>query len=222
MLRDVTQRLANRFLRRSKEEAEMAFWRDRAAQEGRLGHEHYERAYTAHFGLDRDFFAGKRVLDVGCGPRGSLEWATMAAERVGVDPLVDRYQDLGIDRHEMRYVAARAEALPLPSERFEVVAVLNALDHVDDVDNSIREITRVAATGATLLLMVETGHEPTTAEPQSLDWRVLEAFVGWEVDWSARNGVREDHNLYASVDDGIPYIAGAGILRARFTRLSSY
>ena len=29
--------------------------------------------------------SGMRVLDVGCGPRGSLEWATMAARRVGID-----------------------------------------------------------------------------------------------------------------------------------------
>ena len=32
--------------------------------------------YTVVFGLTRDDFAGKAVLDVGCGPRGSLEWAT--------------------------------------------------------------------------------------------------------------------------------------------------
>ena len=31
------------------------------------------------------------TTDIGCGPRGSLEWATMAAERVGLDPPVNKY-----------------------------------------------------------------------------------------------------------------------------------
>lgn len=50
--------------------------------------------------------AGRRVLDVGCGPRGSLEWADRARVRVGLDPLVDAYRELGVADHAMGYVAA--------------------------------------------------------------------------------------------------------------------
>ena len=39
-----------------------------------------------YFNLDKSFYKNKRILDVGCGPRGSLEWDDMALERVGLDP----------------------------------------------------------------------------------------------------------------------------------------
>ena len=202
----------------SKDAAELAFWRERAAQEGTLGHDHYERVFTDHFELTAAAFAGKRVLDVGCGPRGSLEWATSAADRVGLDPLVDRYRELGIERHAMRYVCAPAEQMPLPDASFDIVATLNALDHVDDVQRTVAEITRVAAPGATWLLTVEVGHAPTATEPHEFSWDVAETFAGWRVEWSARNGLRGDHDIYASIDEGLAYASGPGLLRARLTR----
>jgi len=204
--------------RPSKDAAELAYWRERAAQEGTLGHDHYERVFTDHFELTPAFFAGKRVLDVGCGPRGSLEWADGAAERVGLDPLVDRYRELGIDRHAMRYVSAPAEHMPLPDASFDIVATLNSLDHVDDIDGAVAEITRVAAPGATWLLTVEVGHVPTATEPHALEWNVVEEFAGWQVEWSARNGLRGDHDIYASIDEGLAYVSGPGLLRARLRR----
>ena len=67
--------------------AELAWWRGARERLGDLeaGIPFYRWAFTEHFGLDPGFYRGKRLLDVGCGPRGSLEWADMAAERVGLD-----------------------------------------------------------------------------------------------------------------------------------------
>jgi SAM-dependent methyltransferase len=220
MAPSLVQRVRDRF-RPTKERAELRFWRMRAELEGTLGSGHYERLFTVHFQLTPSDFAGKRILDVGCGPRGSLEWATMAAERVGVDPLAEQYRDLGTSRHAMKYVSAPAERLPLADESFDIISSLNSLDHVDDVDRAIGEITRVAAAGATLLLTVEVGHQPTETEPHAFDWSLPDRFHGWRLDWSARNGVRSDHNLYGDIDDEIPYTAGPGLLRARFTRVRS-
>lgn len=197
----------------------MVYWNDRAALEGVLGNAHYEHVFTAQFGLERSFFDAKRVLDVGCGPRGSLEWAANAAQRVGLDPLVERYRELGIERHAMQYAAAPAERMPFPDASFDVVATLNSLDHVDDVDAAVAEITRVAAPGATWLLTVEVGHEPTATEPHSLTWDVADRFAGWTVRWSARNGLRADHDIYASIDEDRPPAGdGPGLLRARLAR----
>jgi len=205
----------------SKDDAEMAYWSQRVAIEGVLGNAHYAHVFTAQFGLEPSFFAGKRVLDVGCGPRGSLEWCDGAAQRVGLDPLADRYRELGIDAHAMTYVHAPAERMPFADGAFDVVATLNSLDHVDDVGQALDEITRVAAPGATWLLTVEVGHEPTATEPHSLGWDVAERAAGWNVQWSARNGLRDDHDIYASIDEELAYAGGPGLLRARLKRVPS-
>ncbi len=76
------------------------------------------------FGLPLELYDGKRVLDLGCGPRGSLEWAERAAERVGLDPLADEYQRLHSREHAMTYVAAPAEAIPFPDSHFDVVSTI--------------------------------------------------------------------------------------------------
>ena len=217
--RSLIRGLRGRGRARSKEDAELGYWRGRAAVEGTLGHAHYASVFTEHFELTPAFFEGKRVLDVGCGPRGSLEWASGAAERVGLDPLVDRYRELGIGSHAMRYVHAPAERMPLADASFDVIATLNSLDHVEDVDRAVAEITRVAAPGATWLLTVEVGHAAAVCEPHTFGWDVAEGFAGWRVEWSARNGLRADHDIFASIGEGIEYVCGPGLLRARLTRL---
>ena len=105
---------------------------DRSRKETTLGHGHYAHFYTTHFGFEEEYYRGKRVLDIGCGPRGSLEWAAMAEERVGLDPLADSYRELGTDAHAMDYCCAPAEKIPYPDGHFDVVCSFNSLDHVDD------------------------------------------------------------------------------------------
>jgi SAM-dependent methyltransferase len=164
-----------------KGDAEFAYWSERRANGGALedGAHHYQSIYTEHFGLEPSFYDGKRLLDIGCGPRGSLTWAGTAAERVGLDPLVSRYATLQQGDHGMDYVEAGAEAIPFPDGHFDVVSTINSLDHVEDVDRAIAEITRVTRSGGSLLLLVDVGHEPTPTEPHLLDWDLLERFRGW-------------------------------------------
>ena len=181
-----------------KGRAELAYWRGRHEAEGVLRHQHYERFYTTQFQLTRDDYTGKRVLDVGCGPRGSLEWADTTLERVGVDPLVSRYRDLGVDRHQTTYVEAGAEAIPFPDGQFDIVAAFNALDHVDDADAAIAELTRVTRAGGIGLIIVEVNHTPTPTEPQSLEWDILDRFTGWKVVMERRTGIDARHDVYGS------------------------
>ena len=153
---------------------ELNFWRERKAIEGTLDHSLYEQMFTEFFGLERSFYRGKRLLDIGCGPRGSLEWADDAIERIGVDPLVDDYRELGIGSHQMTYECAPAEALPFPSGHFDVVSSLNSLDHVDDLDRTLAEIHRVLRGEGSFLLIVEVGHDPSPTEPVSLAWDIVD------------------------------------------------
>ena len=205
---------------RRKRRHELAYWRERAAAEGTLEHRHYEHFFTEHFGLDRGFYAGKRLLDVGCGPRGSLEWAVEAAERVGLDPLAGDYARLrGDTPTTMRWVTAGAEAMPFADGAFDVVSSLNSLDHVEDVDRAIAEIARVAAPGAALLVIVDVEHEPTATEPHRLGWDVVERLAA---DWDpvdVRRLARVGDTVLGSVLAGEPYRGeGPGVLSARLER----
>jgi ubiquinone/menaquinone biosynthesis C-methylase UbiE len=197
-----------------KEEAEFLYWR-RRRRGGPLGNHHYERYFTDLFALDRAFFDGKRILDVGCGPRGSLEWAGMASERVGVDPLAHRYRRLGTDEHRMSYVRAGAESLPFPDGSFDVVSSFNSLDHVDDVDRAIAEIVRVADPAGTILLITEVDRPATLTEPQEFGADVLSRFAGWRVEHERR--VRMTGEIYASLDEGHPPDGGPAVLAARLS-----
>jgi SAM-dependent methyltransferase len=227
-LRDLPRRFRDRVLPGPKHESELRYWRSRARDEAAsrqmlrgvqsLDNSHYEHVFTTHFRLDTQFFLGKRLLDIGCGPRGSLEWASMATDRVGLDPLAHEYREFGIDAHSMTYVAAPAEAIPFGAASFDVVTLLNSLDHVDDIPQTIAEVSRVAADGGTLLLTVEVRHRPTAAEPHWLDWDIVEKFHDWTMVWEARTSVRRDHDLYRSADENRPYRSGSGLLRARFVR----
>jgi ubiquinone/menaquinone biosynthesis C-methylase UbiE len=159
-----------------KDDAEFDFWHKTHKNSGGvLQNGHYEQLFTEQFGLTREFFAGKRILDIGCGPRGSLEWASEAARRVGLDPLVDRYRDLGIDGHVMEYCSARAETIPFSDDSFDIVSSLNSLDHVDDLHRTLGEITRVLVSGGSFLLEVEFGHRPTDTEPVEIPENFVES-----------------------------------------------
>ena len=205
----------------NKRNSEFKYWKRRRAEKGHLDNAFYEWVYTTHFDLTPNFYAEKRVLDIGCGPRGSLEWAHMARERVGVDPLAKRYRKLGTDVHAMRYVQAGAESIPLPDQHFDVVAAFNSLDHVEDASQAIAEIKRVTKQGG----LVEVNHPPTNTEPLTLRWNIVDEFRDcFELieQWSYEVG---DHNLYRQLRRRVLYDHSESsdrpaLLTAKFRKLA--
>lgn len=201
----------------AKHSAELAYWRERRSEEGILENYWYRGGFTTAFGIEESFYLGKRMLDIGCGPRGSLEWATMASERVGIDPLAKKYERLNGGVHGMTYVATRSENIPFPEGHFDVVSSFNSLDHVDDLDATIREITRVTAQGGTFLLMTTVNHSPTRTEPQSFSWDVLPRFTGFEVIEERRlesgSGIYSDALENVTYDETIPPHSGTLVAR---------
>src|SRR2546422_7507970 len=89
-----------------KQAREFRYWRKQWIKDGRhLRNSHYEHTLLAMAGeKDQTFLRDKVVADFGCGPRGSLCWATEARARIGIDVLADAYQHLGADKHNMQYV----------------------------------------------------------------------------------------------------------------------
>jgi ubiquinone/menaquinone biosynthesis C-methylase UbiE len=189
-----------------KESHELSFWRKRYEQEhGQLRNQHYERYYTTFFGLDRAFYRGKRVIDIGCGPRGSLEWADMAAERVGLDSLAEEYMKLGADKHKMTYVDSGAESIPFSRAHFDAAFAFNSLDHVRDLGQVIAEIKRIVKPGGLFLLITEIDHEPTATEPQSFSFDIVDCFAPeFAPTWSQAFEI-EHSQVYQSIDAGRIY-----------------
>jgi ubiquinone/menaquinone biosynthesis C-methylase UbiE len=215
--------------RSPKAASELAFWQSRLEQQGALTNDHYEPFYTAHFGLERTFYRGKKVLDIGCGPRGSLEWAAEAGLRVGLDPLAAAYRQLGTGRHAMHYLAGRAEGLPFPDNAFDVVCSLNSLDHVDDLDKTIAEICRVLAWQGSFLLVTEIHRHPTLLEPMAYSWDIVTRFrpalalvAQRQVEYTVFSP-EGFGDIYQSLRQGTPYDHDdarerSGILSARFCK----
>ena len=172
--RDLISRVGNKLAPiRWKEFNELSYWKSRKAAEGVLSNTHYEHFYTAHFGLNKSYYDNRVVVDLGCGPRGSLEWATTASRRIGVDPLANEYLRLGANRHQMEYFDSSSENIPLKDAECDVVCSFNSLDHVVNIDQTLREIKRITRAGGLFLLLVEVNHPPTDCEPHQLNPQLL-------------------------------------------------
>jgi ubiquinone/menaquinone biosynthesis C-methylase UbiE len=211
---------------RLKEEHELGYWRSflgpiladpiKTATMGAW----YEYFYTEFFGLTKRDYAGLRLLDIGCGPMGTLEWADVAAERVGLDPLAPQYLDLVKHRQAMRYCAAPAEKIPFPDGHFDSVTTFNSLDHVEDVGRTISEIKRVTKPSGRILLIVEIDHPPTETEPHQLDQSIITRFGPEFVPSNLRLfGIRDQYDLYGALKQNVPHQPGRpGLLTCRFDR----
>lgn len=206
-----------------KERHELSFWRKKFQEEdGQLRNSWYESWYTNFFGLEREFYRDRRIVDIGCGPRGSLEWADMVAERVGLDSLAAEYREFGTDRHKMRYADAGAESIPFPDAYFDVASSFNSLDHVQNLDRAVAEIKRIVKPGGLFLLITEVNHEPTPTEPQSFSFDVVDRFAPEFASISVRK-FEMYKTVYKSAKEGRPYDESDGrrrdaVLCAKFER----
>jgi SAM-dependent methyltransferase len=135
---------------------------------------------------DLSFFDGKIVVDVGSGPACTLCWIANAKARIGIDPLAERFMQLGIASHDMLYLDAPGENVPLPSGYVDVVFSINALDHVEDPVAVMNEIDRILRPGGHFIGSIGFKEEPTFTEPHVLTRQFIEThlFQGWSQEFS--------------------------------------
>ncbi len=101
------------------------------------------------------------VLDVGCG-EGVLtaQWAEQlqSGRVVGLDLEDPKLQaEWSIRRRpNLQFMQARAERLPFSDGEFDLVAAIEALEHIPDAEGTVAEMARVAQAH----LLVSVPHEP--------------------------------------------------------------
>jgi SAM-dependent methyltransferase len=175
-IRPMAKGLASRFLPGVfKYQEEENFWDDRW-RAGDFGNGYYMRHMLGLAGeATQDFIAGKIVADFGCGPQGSLAWATQASVRIGIDVLADAYSRYDIRKHGMCYVASTERSIPLPTNFVDVMFTMNAMDHVNNFSAMCAEVGRVIVPGGSLFASFNLGEPPTFTEPQSLTERAVTA-----------------------------------------------
>jgi SAM-dependent methyltransferase len=162
-------------LKDNKHAHELRFWRSELRNDGGvLRNSFYREQMLGLAGeCDDEFLRGKIVADFGCGPRGTLQWATSARVRIGIDVLADRYSEFGISSHDMCYVVSTESVIPLPSNYVDVIFTLNALDHVANLPRICEEIYRVLAPRGTLFGSFNLNEPATESEPQTLTHELL-------------------------------------------------
>ncbi|EFL51357.1 Methyltransferase type 11 [Solidesulfovibrio fructosivorans JJ]] len=189
---------------------EYMFWKKELAEKGFLPNGHYEALFTTLFGLEKTFYDGKRLLDIGCGPCGSLEWAENAARRVGLDPLAEAYRFLETDRQQMEYTPDFVESISFPDASFDVVTSINSLDHVDDLAKATAEMARVVTPGGHVLIACEISPAPKPCEPTLVGWDLAARFPGtWRILDVSRFPFTG--NVSASILQGRPFAPSAPI-----------
>jgi SAM-dependent methyltransferase len=136
--------------------------------------------------LEPHLTAGKRVLDVGCGP-GTI--TAQFADRVGSDGSV-----VGIDaaadvialasetqaRPNLTYTVADVYALNAPDDSFDIVHAHQVMQHLGDPVAALREMRRACRTGG-LVAVRDSDYSSSVWFPESdglAEWLTLSCEVG--------------------------------------------
>lgn len=121
-----------------------------SGHKGLTQHAHHHR-YLFALG----FCEGKNVLDVACGEGyGSALLATVGASVIGVDIDEDTVafatRNYGADN--VKFACAPAQKLPIPDNSIDVVVSFETIEHFEDHQGFISEISRVLKTDGLLII----------------------------------------------------------------------
>ena len=206
-----------------KELSELTYWKIQKIKTPKLNNDHYEEFYTTTFGLRREDYEDKKVMDIGCGPRGSLEWVPHSTTAVGLDPLANDYLNLHSDSDQlkMQLVEGYSESIPFEDNYFDIVTSFNSLDHVEDLQQSADEIQRVIKPGGLLLLICDVNRKATLTEPHSITPMVLMNYFN-NLTLEERKILQTSykHRIYENVraDKPLQNVNEQGVMIAKFKK----
>ncbi len=141
---------------------------------------HQEVKYLQDLELGTDAFKGKRVLDIGSGPIPSAT-CFEGIQLYCLDPLISDYVKAGFPLHyydNVHFVHGTSECMPLFDGFFDVVIAVNSIDHVDDIQQTAKEIQRVLKPGGLLRMHIHY-HRATVTEPLELNDAKVANLFSW-------------------------------------------
>lgn len=141
---------------------------------------HQQPKYLHDLALDRDAFAGLRLLDIGAGAMPSA-LCFDNCDLYCLDPLYHKYLEAGFPFHyygAVKFVYAFAEDIPLDDDFVDAVISVNAIDHVDNLEKTSLEIKRVLKEGGKLAMHVHY-HKATVTEPIEINDAIFQELFSW-------------------------------------------
>jgi SAM-dependent methyltransferase len=95
-----------------------------------------------------------RILQIGPGANGEVHF--MAGERFAIDPLASFFKDSFPELMDpaVRFIDGMGEKLPYENSYFDVILIINVLDHCSDPDKVLKEIYRCLRGKGILVLEV--------------------------------------------------------------------
>lgn len=100
----------------------------------------------------------RRVLEVGSGPIGIVNYLQWAEQRYALDPLENFYSQnevlVKIREKDVAYINGTGEAIPFGDKSISLVIIDNVLDHVDCPRKVLNEINRVLEENGLLYFVV--------------------------------------------------------------------
>jgi len=138
------------------QEAEVAFWRNMRSIPTYRDFD--PRAYWgerfSRLGVAADALRDQTVVEVGCGPLGMIFFLPPCGRKLGLDPLLGRFE---VEKTaDVALVRAVGESLPLRDRCADLVICQNVIDHVMAPDAVLREIRRIIRPEGRLFLMAHT------------------------------------------------------------------
>lgn len=163
-----------------KLQSELRFWKKVFKSNGnKFNNSWYVNIMLPMSGETSDsFLKDKVVADFGCGPAGSLTWASSAMERIGIDVLVDQYSKcFDLTNHNMKYINCSETYIPLEDNSIDILYTLNAMDHTKYFDIMSKECLRVLKPGGLFIGSFNLNELPTASEPQLLTESLVQKHI---------------------------------------------
>ncbi len=171
--------------------------------------------------LDRHNWAGKRVLEVGCGQGTTLNYLpALGAAMTGLDLSIHSLcqarlgaAELGI-AERVRLAQADAEHLPFTDATFDAVLSIGVLHHTPDTAGGVQEIHRVLKPGGLAIVMLYRALVPKWWMTQTM------RATSRGIDWLARqphrlaDGVRARQQQGQASGTALLELFGVPILKA--------